>query len=530
NDQLPLLGVVLCCTSLGQDVRTRLANIATQMGAEHKLDLTSDVTHLVAGNIVTPKYRYVAKERPDIKVLHQDWIEAVRQTWIEGGDVDVKALEEKHRLPVFHDLHICLTGFDDMEQRAYLSSTAEREGAQYHGDLTKKVTHLIALAPQGAKYTHAKLWGIHVVSRKWFEDSLTRGMALDESLYDPALPLEQQGEGAFIKALKPKRTSLGKRQRGGESQTIEDPGKRKLRRTASSRLTSQSQDMWHGISARDGALERSGSDQWGDEGDANDTTAPPQRPHVCVKKSEILESGMSDTPAVEEGLFSGRYILICGFPQEKAQRVRDFLEPNGACVVQSSSELERASENPFCRSRYLLVPHTVSTGGLELPEVPARTLHVTEWWVERCIHYKRFFDPLDDPLSRPLWDARIPSLVGVTVATTGFTGVDFRQTAECLKIMGATYEEKLTDSVSVLISGSNTVKREKAYYASKHGIPIVSVDWVWECLKAKQRVPCSKFRVKLSAADIALSDRGSSMSSPKAAEALQRNPDASDRM
>lgn len=510
--------------------QTKLANFATQMGAEHKLDLTSDVTHLIAGNTQTPKYRYVAKERPDIKVLHQDWLEAVRQSWMEGGDVNVKALEERHKLPVFHDLHVCLTGFDDMEQRTFLSRTVEREGAEYHGDLTRKVTHLIALAPQGAKYTHAKLWGISVVSRKWFEDSVARGMALDESLYDPALPLEEQGEGAFITAPKPKKTSLGKRPREGESQTAEDPGKRKLRRTASSRLNSQSQDMWHGISARDVALEPSESDQWRDDEEANEATVAPQRPRIHVRKSEISNHSMSGPTAAEDGLFSGRYILIYGFPREKARRVQEFLEPNGACVVHSSSELERASESLFFRSRYLLVPHTVSMDGLELPEVPAGTQHVTEWWVERCIHHKRFLDPADDPLSRPLWDAHIPSLVGVTVATTGFTGVDFRQTAECLKLMGSTYEEKLTTSVSILISGSDIVKKEKAYYAWKHGIPVVSIGWVWECLKAKQRVPHNTFRIKTSASDTTLPSRGSSMSSRKTAEAVQRNPNTSDRM
>jgi DNA replication regulator DPB11 len=87
------------------------------MGATIKLDLTSDVTHLVVGNINSAKYRYVAKAREDVKVLAPDWLAALRTVWMEGGDVNVHALEDEYRLPAFFGLKICLTGFDD---RAYI--------------------------------------------------------------------------------------------------------------------------------------------------------------------------------------------------------------------------------------------------------------------------------------------------------------------------------------------------------------------------------------------------------------------------
>lgn len=85
------------------------------MGAVHKYDLTSDVTHLVVGNIDTQKYRYVAKERPDVKVVTPAWIAAVRESWLEGGETDVEKLEEEHRVPTFSGLRMCITGFEDCE-------------------------------------------------------------------------------------------------------------------------------------------------------------------------------------------------------------------------------------------------------------------------------------------------------------------------------------------------------------------------------------------------------------------------------
>ena len=99
-----------------------MAAIAEQMGAIHKLDLTSDVTHLIVGNVNTPKYQYVAKDRQDIKVLRPEWVAALRTSWMEGGETDVAALEEEHKLPAFAGLQICVTGFDD---RMFSSSSWE---------------------------------------------------------------------------------------------------------------------------------------------------------------------------------------------------------------------------------------------------------------------------------------------------------------------------------------------------------------------------------------------------------------------
>ncbi len=83
------------------------------MGAAHTLDLTSNVTHLIVGDSDTPKYKYVAREREDVKVLGPEWVEAVRLSWMEGGETDVAALERQYQLPAFAGLKICLTGFDD---------------------------------------------------------------------------------------------------------------------------------------------------------------------------------------------------------------------------------------------------------------------------------------------------------------------------------------------------------------------------------------------------------------------------------
>ena len=490
------------------------------MGAVHKLDLTADVTHLAVGSITTPKYQYVAKDRPDIKVLDPAWIEAVRDAWMEGGEVDVIALEEKHRLPAFSGLQICVTGFDDMEQRGYISRTVEEQGATYHGDLTKQITHLIAAAPQGAKYLHAKQWGLKVVSLKWFTDSLSRGMALDESLYDPTMSIEEQGKGA-VRTMARSRTSLGKRIRDSNvgAAVGEEPGKKKLRRTASTRLESQSQDVWSQLSTREGGQAVAEGDRWQDDSVSEMASkGPVSEKEFTRPNSAKVPSHLAEAP---HGLFTGCHILMLGFDDKRTQLLHRFLNPNGATILHAPDELENASFHPLFKNRYLIMPH--GDTDLKQPEVPAGTLIVTEWWVERCIHTKQLLDPSTDVLSRSLSHVRIPGFSELTITSTGFESVDLRQVARAVGVMGGTYQESIDRNVSVIISAAGTIKKEKAFYAKKHSIPVVRADWLWTCIDTTSLAPFNKFRLEQPVPSLA--DLDSNVSAPSSASS-----DASERI
>ena len=125
--------------------------------------------------------------------------------------------------------------------REHLCSAVVRHGGYYQGDLTRDITHLIAKFPSGKKYEYAMQWGLKVVGDKWLQDSVKRRMILDEALYHPSLPEDQQGIGAFV-PLKPQAQPI--------KQVVEEDiaGRpRKLRRTASAKLGSQSESLWGDI-------------------------------------------------------------------------------------------------------------------------------------------------------------------------------------------------------------------------------------------------------------------------------------------
>lgn len=83
------------------------------MGAVHRQDLTSDVTHLIVGGLDTPKYKYVAKNRIDVKVVDEEWVAAMHEKWITGEDIKIAEYEEKHKFPPFQGMKISVTNISD---------------------------------------------------------------------------------------------------------------------------------------------------------------------------------------------------------------------------------------------------------------------------------------------------------------------------------------------------------------------------------------------------------------------------------
>ena len=87
------------------------------MGAKYDQDLTGESTHLVCGELNTPKYKYVAKSRPNVKCMNSEWIDAMYDRWIEGDDIRPHDYEAEYRLGVFEGLKIAVTGILDRESR-----------------------------------------------------------------------------------------------------------------------------------------------------------------------------------------------------------------------------------------------------------------------------------------------------------------------------------------------------------------------------------------------------------------------------
>lgn len=209
--------------------------------------------------------------------------------------------------------------------RNYLESTAIEHGAEFKKDLTKSVTHLIARNTEGQKYKFATQWNIKVVTMKWFNDSIERGMVLEETLYHPLLPSEQQGAGAWNRSLPPPK------EKTSSAEMSSNPRPRKLRRTASVKLEHQNENIWGDIVGA--GFEGSDPKKPKTSQQSNGGSAPAKdRPVIQEAKSfasattfaEVTEaqSGprhQAPEPAAKshEGSLHGCYFFIFGFSSKQ---------------------------------------------------------------------------------------------------------------------------------------------------------------------------------------------------------------------
>ncbi|KAK0663002.1 putative S-M checkpoint control protein rad4 [Cercophora samala] len=509
----PFRGVVICCTSIPPDLREDIASKTIELGGLHKYDLTPECTHLIVGNYDTPKYRHVAKERPDIKPMATAWVEAVRDLWVRDAEIDFAALEKQWQMRVFEknggnmdpshprgQLLCCTTGIEDPAARQEIADLVEANGGRYTGDLVKDVTHLIAQRPEGKKYQASKRWGQHTVSVEWVRDSVERGMILDEKYYDPVLPPEERGVGAWNKE-RAQHAALGKRLR--ENAAAQEDGKRKLRKTASMKLNSQRDNLWGDIlgMGKPPQLEPAPAPAPAEPFATTPhqstlstsvqhvSQAPPSGPtkSMDTQGSKLSSFGRLD----ESGVFASCCFFITGFSANKTEVLLNTVASLGGMICHSLEEVASASGAQMAH-RFLIVPQNFAPE--QRPQVPDNVNIITEFYIEKCLHNKRFFHPADHVIGRPFPVFPIPGFENLSICTANFTGVDLNQIDKSIRQLGAKYEGRFTADISILVCSTlSGIRPQKLKLALDWKVPVVNAAWLWRCISTGSVVPIQDF-------------------------------------
>lgn len=460
------------------------------MGASIRANLTVEVTHLVVGHWDSPKYHYVAQFRPDVRPMTLDWILTVRNLWVNDQDINLDLLERQYTLPTLTSLKVSMTGCDDTEERQDIAEKIKANGGDYDGNLTKQITHLISFRTEGNKYKAAKSWGLRIVSFEWLYDSLERGMILNEKYYDPSLPLEERGKGSWDKD-KPKINSSRKRAREQTISGIEE-GKRKLRRTASTKLNTQSQSIWGDIVGSGNNIQVLRSGIW----DTSDSFGPAEKPHE--KSKEIIPPKPTTLDLAREpnqpvgGIFHECQFWIQGFSAKHTQILGNHLIAHDGKVVQSESD----SSVPNSRKRnYMIVPSHLEPS--KYPTSSPEVEIITDWWVERCLHLKKYLEPKEHVLGRPFPKFPIEGFSGLKLSSAAFIGIEILHVKKATELLGGTYSEDMTPQSSVLVTKSIvTLRKDKLAHAQDWEIPIVTANWLWDSISSGTRLPFAQYRCR----------------------------------
>ncbi|KAM5371257.1 hypothetical protein ACJZ2D_008058 [Fusarium nematophilum] len=496
----PLKGIIVCCTSIPAEYRSTIAAKVAELGGVHKYDLTPDVTHLIVGDYDTPKYRHVARERPDIKAMDAAWIENLSELWKKDDEIDFRELETRHQLKPLEkrgvdpsaqqegaeatrdSLLVCLTGFGDQRDDIALKITSN--GGSYTGDLTRRCTHLIVNKPEGKKYRAAKDWGIHPVTLAWLDQSISRGMILEETKFDPTLPPEEQGKGAWV--TRELRRTSSKRSRSFAAPGAEE-GPRKLRKTASMKLSSQRNNLWGDILGRSTSREYSLARE-NNPGEVN-------RPQDLQPPAQPVEAQpLAPVAPEKEGIFTHCRFYIHGFtPQRTAVLEETIITMGGRVFATKEDAASGDHDQQGPGGRYMIVPQN-SQPDTHPQDLGESIQVVTEFYIERCLHNKEFFSPSEHVLGRPFPLFPIPSFANLVVCSAAFTGIELSQVARAVVQLGAKFDGDFRKTTSVLVcSALPGIRKEKLRMALRWGVPIVSADWLWECINTGFKVPLDDF-------------------------------------
>ncbi|KAK5071359.1 protein kinase activating protein dpb11 [Exophiala xenobiotica] len=487
----PLNGAQLCCTSIPPESRSQLAEWAQEMGADHTLDLTSDVTHLLVGDTDSAKYRYVARERQDVKVLLPEYIQALRELWMNDQPIDLNALDAQYKCPTLFGLKICITGFEDLDFRNELAKNIVKNGGEYTGDLTKDVTHLIAFTPEGKKYEFAKTWKLKIVSIKWYKDTLDRGMQLDEEKYHPTILPEHQGVGAWNR----QNSSSAK---AGKRQRIAEPAQqasRKLRRTASAKFGSQQNDVWNDIVGQHDpkAIALGNTELKSTKSlpsidaavviGAGDDPHPEKRAQSHMQRDLLNRDRNTDT-----GILTGKHFHVKGFDDRRKAVLHRTLFSHGGTVHDTLTDLKKEAEQDT-GSCFMIVPFEIESHRLATFEqtCPNVTI-VTELWLEWCMTSNTFISPENYALGLPATPIHLPAASKLVINATGFPQRQTLHISKTIQKLGAVYQENFTQDTTVLVCNSANLNRRKIEHAQAWRMPVVSEKWLWQLIK-NGRVP-----------------------------------------
>ncbi|KAI0791154.1 hypothetical protein C8Q75DRAFT_850798 [Abortiporus biennis] len=194
----PFKRVVLCATGISD--KTTIFKQAIELGAQSLQDLTDRVTHLLAVEPGSAKYKCALDN--GIPVMHPDWVTESHEIWLRGDDVDFDESVRRHRLPIFNGVVATLTGVTPITKRTEINKLLGENGGTYLKNLERpvRVTHLLCgddcLSPSSSeiqlqdkmkyalKFNQRGEANIKIIWEEWFWDSLLVGGRLDEAAYE----------------------------------------------------------------------------------------------------------------------------------------------------------------------------------------------------------------------------------------------------------------------------------------------------------------------------------------------------------
>lgn len=357
----------------------------------------------------------------------------------------------------------------------------EANGGAYSKNLTRQNTHLVSPIGEGRKVEGALRWKQFLVDPLWLEDCLKRKARVNEKYYSLSLPRHKRGKGAFRGLPDPNDPLLPPNYYG-------DPKSASSQKVIIARNKKNSDVVWASVidalpkaRPKETPIAASAWDA-AEEPDIVDVEAklkrtPGELRTSAVKRIRLETKGSNiNNFEIPKEMFEDLTFAFCGYEDKQSRYLTQIVRSHKG---RSSNGIHHPEvTHVIINSTMLPAEKKKLTKGLSEKVVVA-----TEWMIERSMFEKKL---VNDFWGQYVEHRMIPDFSDLQISISGFTGVDLLHVGKLIPMLGATLYPTLTPQRHVLVATPNS---KKFKYALQWKIPIVRVEWLWECAKTGRSVP-----------------------------------------
>ncbi|CUS20724.1 LAQU0S01e13234g1_1 [Lachancea quebecensis] len=529
--QKPLQGLTFCPTALPEDASRSVSRKIAKLGGGFSKDLTKLVNVLIVGSVATNKYRFAVQNRADMAFVGVDAIDTIYDLWLTGDDISMEShsnfsgiknprermlsvLRTRYRLGALKDFVVFIGRVGDDQEGKLSPDSLERlcVGQGVHSCNTRhfvkeshwnRPTVFVTDCSRGARVDAARSQGLPIVHPKWILDCHSRSALLDFAFYllenTEHLSFEAVGTGSCMCW-----DEISHQSSSAATNAHEDEP-RLSQRVVLDKFASDGHRLWNSVM------------------------------HKTKKISPVETLPLSNNETTKElaGLFHDKHCYLFDFPQKHEAVLHNIIVRNsGSCYdYKDGIQIHEPS--------YLVVPS--STPRHAFASVGEMFTHVvTEFFFERCLHYKKLLSP--DPWCSPFFSdfevtpsghlrQNLTTSEPLKVAITGFQGVELLHITKILEYLepsGLKLSQKLNKETNILVINlgalnsipgnhplwnnqyasmfeegkkleqnqihRNSMKRKIEFIKQRHSIPVVTAAFILELFsrafraKAQQKV------------------------------------------
>lgn len=490
SSKKPFRGISFSTTGFDNDkVRTEISNCIIKLGGNVTSELIRENHVLVSGDYdrrKTRKYDFCVRHRPDIIFLDSKIIIELYELWKSGEDIT-----ERNRLREYSDnklrmLYLLKNQYADLplsncyifigRLSADLSRTTITEledichslGCKNVDSKTLNTNVLserdqynilfISDGSNGARQTAAARFHIPIVHYKWLLDCKKRFAMLS---YNPYYVINNVKSTSYDEIGAEACDCWDTLDKIHHFETLMNNEEEQTKSLQSSLLLNK--------------FKPQGGKIW-DKVMSNATTKTIERRPSADKNitSSRQNSIFDDMKPSHQGLIFSNcsFTIHESFPSRHHRILLNVIKKNGGTIITS------IHTNPD----YMIIPSNIPMETLDiLPQTTSSdTYTVTEFFVERCLHYKSLINP-PDTWSKPFYYTENfhivpdPNIVhkreehpnDLMIAMTGFQGVELLHMTKILKLLdnkGVTYTEYVNKHIDLLLLNISALTSIKENY------------------------------------------------------------------